>query len=90
MENKENCIEFFTGDKVATLSLTSRRYISRIKKLRENYPDDINYVENKDGSICAKIPVSFVKLIGPRQLTDEQKEAASQRLKRIVNKRKGD
>lgn len=81
---QENNIEFYTGDKTASLSFTSRRHITRVKKLHEKFPDQFtNYYENNDGSIFATIPLSWVKLGAPRQLSDEQKEAITERLRKV-------
>lgn len=88
--NKENCIEFLTGDKRATISLTSRKYISKIKKLQEANPELVDYIENKDGSICAHVPVNYIKISAPKQVSEEQREAASRRLKEYRAKNKSD
>lgn len=81
MDNKENMVEFLTGQKTCTVSFTNQKHINRIKKLYEERKDDFTYlVENQDGSICAKIPLKWIK-INPgskegRVMTEEQKEAA--------------
>ena len=83
--NNENCIEFLSGERSAVVSFTNRKHINRIKKLYEERKDDFKYFhENTDGSICAKIPLKWVKL-NPgsktgRVMTEEQKEAARIRL----------
>ena len=83
--NNENCIEFLSGERSAVVSFTNRKHINRIKKLYEERKDDFKYFhENTDGSICAKIPLKWVK-INPgsktgRVMTEEQKEAARIRL----------
>lgn len=61
-KNNENCIEWITGDKYATVSYTSRRHINRLKKLYEQRKDEFKYFhQNTDGSICARIPLKWVK-----------------------------
>ena len=85
MENSENMIEFISGTRTATVSFTNQKHINRIKKLYEERKDDFKYfVENPDGSVCAKIPLKWIK-INPgskdgRIMTEEQKEAARIRL----------
>ena len=37
--NTENCIEWIKDEEKATLSLTQRRTISRVKKLAAKHPD---------------------------------------------------
>ena len=83
--NKENSIEWYTGDTHATLSLTNKKYITRIKKLQARFPDAVDFVENPDLSICAHIPLSYLKINAPRQLSEEAKQAASERLRGLRN-----
>ena len=96
MDNKENMVEFLTGQRTCTVTFTNQKHINRIKKLYEERKDDFTYlVENPDGSICAKIPLKWIK-INPgskegRVMTEEQKEAARLRLAKArenINKNK--
>lgn len=78
----ENVIEWVKDDKRATLSLSQRRTITRIKKLAEKYPDKCEILaENKDGSLYAHIPVEWVRINPGMNLTDEQKAERAKRLK---------
>lgn len=83
--NMENVLEFISGTRTATVSFTNQKHINRIKKLYEERKDDFKYfVENPDGSVCAQIPLKWIK-INPgskekRVMTEEQKKAASERL----------
>ena len=91
MENTENMVEFISGSRTATVSFTNRKHINRIKNIYEERKDDFKYFrENPDGSICAKIPLKWIK-ISPgskegRIMTEEQKEAARIRLQNARNK----
>lgn len=89
MENNENMIEFISGTRSATVTFTNQKHINRIKKLYEERKDEFKYFkENKDGSICAKIPLKWVKINAgalpgtgkKRELTEEQKEELRKRL----------
>ena len=89
--NNENCIEFLSGERSAVVSFTNKKHINRIKKLYEERKDDFKYFhENTDGSICAKIPLKWIKLNpgskNGRVMTEEQKEAARVRLANARNK----
>lgn len=89
-KNRENCVEFISNEHFCTVSFTNRKHISRIKKLYSERKDEFkNYIENKDGSICAKIPLKWVK-INPgslpgtrkgREMTDEEKKQLVERLR---------
>ena len=77
---KENVIEFLYNAKQATVTFTQGRYISRIKELAEKRPEECKIVHtNEDGSIVAHIPVSWIRVSPPRELSDEVKEKAAER-----------
>lgn len=58
-----------------------RRTISRVMKLTKRRPQECKIVaENKDGSICAKVPISWIRINPPKQFTDEQKKEMAYRL----------
>ena len=87
MENKENMVEFISGTRTATVTFTNQKHINRMKKVYEERKDDFKYFkENKDGSICAKIPLKWIKINAGsktgRVMTEEQKEAARIRLQK--------
>lgn len=78
----ENVIEFEKDSKTATLSLSQGRYKSRIRKLAQSHPEECEIVaENKDGSICAHVPVAWIRIIPLRKLSEEQKQKCAERLK---------
>lgn len=77
---KENVIEFLYNEKTATCTFTQGRYISRIKELAEKKPDKcIITAVNKDGSIVAHIPTSWIRINPDKELTDEQRAAMGER-----------
>lgn len=83
--NVENGIEFIRGSDRATVSFSQGRHISRIKKLAAGFPDECKILaENEDGSICAHIPVAWVKIIPARQLTEEQREQREEAIRRNI------
>lgn len=85
----ENCIEFLSGERYATVSFSNRKHVNRIKKLYEERGSEFKYLyENEDGSICAKLPLKWIKVNAgslpgtraKREMTEEQKEELRQRL----------
>ena len=91
MDSSENVIDFITGERTATVTFTNRKHINRIKNIYEERKDDFKYFrENPDGSICAKIPLKWIKINSGskegRVMTEEQKEAARIRLQNARNK----
>lgn len=81
----ENCIEWIRDEERATLSLSQRRTITRVRQLADRYPDECKIVaENKDGSICAHIPVSWVRINPSLELTEEQRKKKADAFRRNV------
>ena len=85
--NMENVVEFISGTRTATVTFTNQKHINRIKKIYEERKDDFKYFkENTDGSVCAKIPLKWIKINAGsktgRVMTEEQKEAARIRLQK--------
>ena len=81
---QENAIEWVRGSKVATVNFCQGRMATRIKKLSEAKPDDVEIVaENKDGSVVAHVPSSWIRVNPPRQMdySEEQLEALRERAK---------
>jgi hypothetical protein len=81
MDFKENNIEWITGDSTIAVTLTSQRHITKIRKLAEKKPGDVKITTNKDGSIYAIMPLSYIKFNPPKDLTEEQRKEMAERLK---------
>ena len=87
--NIENCIEFLNGQSEITVSFCSQKWINKIKKLHDKHPEDVEILaENNDGSIYAKMPIKYLKISAPKIVSEEQRQAASERLKNSKNKNK--
>ena len=81
---RENVIEFLRDEKVATLSFTQKRYITRVRELAKKKPDECKIVHtNSDGSIVAHVPVAWIKINPCMDLSDEKREELSQRMRRV-------
>ena len=81
MKASENGIEWIKNEKVAAVTLTQKRMMSQIKKYAHVRPEECQIVaENTDGSVIAKIPVSWVKVSPPKQYSDKQKKIMGDRL----------
>ena len=82
---QENVIEWVRGDKEVTVMFCSNnRYNIRVRKYAEEYPDDVKIIaDNRDGSIVAHLPLSWIKVSKPREvnLTEEQKLEIVERFK---------
>ena len=81
--SNECAIEWAKGDKVATVTFPRSRFNTRIRRLADEHPDEVQIRhENKDGSIVATIPVKYIHIKAPRILSDEQREVLAERLRK--------
>lgn len=88
----ENVLEFERNTDTATVTFCQPRFITKIRKLAEKFPDECQIThENKDGSIVAHIPVKWIK-INRRSynLTDEQRAEMAKRFRNAVGHSQND
>lgn len=79
---QENAISFLKDSDIATVTFTQGRYITKIKKLSEKYPEDVQIVARTKGSITAYIPVSYIKINNSsREISEEERILLSERAK---------
>ncbi len=85
---QENAIEFLRNAKTATATFCQGRFVNKIKALAEEFPDEVQIVHtNPDGSIVVHLPVSYIRIRRfKREMTEEQREAARERLKEARSK----
>ena len=85
-ENCNECsIAWIRGGEYAEVSAhNGSKMKGRVLKLAEQHPEDVKIlVTNKDGSIFAHVPVKYVKLRAPRELTEEQRAELVERGKNM-------
>lgn len=88
---QENIIEFIKGSDTATVTFTQGRYITKIMKLAERFPEDVQICDVNKGkngevkSIVAHIPVKAIKIniIDRKEMTEEEKDALRDRLAKV-------
>lgn len=78
-------------DKTLFFSSNEQKWIFRIRRLAEQNPADVTVMkqpEQNGGYIYAKMPASYLKLSPKmhRELTEEQRQAASERMRILVDK----
>lgn len=83
----ENCIEFLKDQKRATVTFSQVRYITRIKKLAEKYPEEceivaINKIPGEGEVICAHVPTAWIRVqpAVSKELTEEQRKEIGEKL----------
>lgn len=85
---KETCIEYLDVDKYATFCSSERKWINKIYKLKEKYPNEVRIEaseEDNDDMIIASIPKSWMKVSPPKKmnLTEEQKAERAERMRSL-------
>jgi hypothetical protein len=90
----ETACDYLSCDKHATFCSSEIKWINKILKLAEQYPDEVEIQvlpENNQGMILAHIPKRWFKIAPPRKsnMTEEQREAMAKRLADARDKRNG-
>lgn len=81
-DGNENVIEFLRGSETALVTFSQGRYISQVKALAERFPEDVQILkqpEDNCGYLLARLPVRYIKLRPPMQMSQEQRDALAKR-----------
>ena len=86
----EFAIEWIKGRDYAGVSVPSgTAWKSKLMRYANERPEEVRLMaENADGSAFFHVPVNWIKCSPPRQISDEQKEAAKQRFQKMWDKKK--
>lgn len=76
----ENAIEWLTGDERITVSFTQKKFANKLRALAKKYPDEVDLIENQDGSVFGHMPIKYLRLSHPRKISDEQRQKLSERM----------
>lgn len=83
----EIAIEWERGKEIATISAyNNSRLKGKIMKYVKSHPNEVDVKENKDGSIVAHVPIKWVKVSPTKQMSEEQKIAAGERMRKLHQK----
>lgn len=81
----ENAIEFMRDGKYATVTLSKPSLINRVMKLAQQKPQDVQILmrpENNGGYLYARVPVKWIKINPPKELSEETKEKLTEQLRK--------
>lgn len=71
----ENCFEFLKTQDICTATLSTKKFINKIKRLSSKFPNEFSIAaENEDGSIVAHFPVKYLSIRSPKILKEENVE----------------
>lgn len=81
----EFSIEWIKGSEYAGISVPSGTALkSKLLRLADKNPDEVEIIAlNEDGSLFAHVPVRYIKIVPPKKMSEEQREAASERFKQM-------
>ena len=81
----EFCIEWIKGNDYAGVTVPSGTALkSKLMRYAQERPDEVKLMaENKDGSAFFHIPINYVKVSPPRKVSEAQREAAGERLRKM-------
>ncbi len=93
---KEMNVNICDCDDMASVTVFQTKYMNQIKKLAEKYPDEVKIIKTakeNDGMMVAHLPKRFCKIsFGEervkREMTEEQKAAAAERMKKAQEAKK--
>jgi hypothetical protein len=83
----ETCFNY-CNPKLAFFSSDERKWITRVRKLKEQHPDQVQIIaepETNDGCIYCKLPADWLR-IGPKRqvnMSDERKQELAERLREL-------
>ena len=71
----ETVVSFTKGDDKIEVCTAMKKYINQILKFKEQYPDDVDIIaQNKDGSVYARVPLSWFRFVRPKAVRKEKEE----------------
>lgn len=84
---RETSWNFITDDTMAYFSSSEQRWITKIRKLAEQNPEEVTILkqpQENGGVIYAQVPPKWLKVSPPRKVnyTEEQRSAMAERLRR--------
>lgn len=83
MKCSENVIEWERGDSTITATLSTQSMITKVMKLAEKH-EEVEIVKvNKDGSIVAHLPLTYLKFIPPKKLSEETRQMLVDRISQV-------
>lgn len=84
----ETALNYLVEDEHMTFCTCERKWINKINKFKEEYPDDVeitDYPESNYGYMVVHLPKSWFTIRVPRkvELSEEEKQRRSERLRSL-------
>ena len=85
-QEQETIINYNAAEQTATIYTRDKTVMRRLDVLVIEYPDRYRLIGETDIDKTYEMPESYVSYRKPRRLSDEQREAARERLSRAIVK----
>lgn len=83
----ETIINFNAEEKTANCFTLDKPIVKRWAKLIEERPDEVKVIQKSEDVLEMEVPKKWIKVRPPRKVSDEQRAAASERLKAAREKK---
>lgn len=82
---QETIVNFNEESSRAEVYTYNKPLVRKLRLLSEKFPQDVVCVaEEDDGSITYRIPKQWIRINAPRQITEEQRAAMAERLRKAI------
>lgn len=81
---RETSIDFMADENFMIVYTCEKKYIRRLKELKEKYPKKVKVLQDCEDCYTVKCPKAWFKFPKPkvkRNFTEEQRQAAAERLR---------
>ena len=82
-EEIETIINYTNADTYAEAYTNNTVIMKKYLKLAESNPKEVVVVQSDINSVCIRFPKKWVKIKPPRIMSEEQKQAAAERLRQL-------
>lgn len=79
---KETVVNMNDADKILSLSTSQDWMKRRIRKLAESNPEEVKITNEDDYTLFAELPAKWLHIRPPRKVSEEQRLAAAERLRK--------
>ena len=80
-EERETIINYDESTDTACVFTCNTALRNRIKKYMTEHPDEVTMVDDDDCSSDFKLPKKWIKVRPPKQMSEEAKKAAAERMR---------
>lgn len=88
-DQRENAIEWYNGNERMTVTLSQRRFINKVKDYAAKFPNEVKIVrENADGTLLAHVPLRYLDVRRPREVSEKQRESFKENMKKYWERKK--